>query len=234
TDDSGLILYQRNVDYSISVIGGIVYINVIPFSPNLNNIDQSQTLLVTYRYLTDSRREENSLMQSFRFRQNFSNNTFLFYEHYRRDEDIEAFSTTALTPNEYKTDTVGAGYTYEQLLLTAEHSRTDATQTTSKSTSLRGNYNFKLNRDTSLTVHVAQAWYDFTGARSRETQLFTTGGSLVSQISDKTNLFVGVDWRDETDSDVGDTRGLRFTSELNYQFRLLTVTTGLEFYSLDR
>ena len=234
TDGTGLTVYAEDRDYKVLVFDGLVHIDVIPFSPVPPSIDQSQDLLFSYQFLTDAKREEDSLTQNIRIRQNFDNNFSVYYHHIRRDEEIRSFGGAAITPNEYSTNTFGAAYNYNELYLTAEYSRTDSTQTSSANTALRGNYSVKLTRDATLTAHASHSWNDFSGTRTRKARILNTGGAVMSQITDQLDFFTSVDWRDETDSDIGDTQGFRFRTELNYKFRLLTIITGVEYYSLDR
>jgi hypothetical protein len=183
---------------------------------------------------TELQREEEALQQTIRLEQRFTNHLFVYGIHSRRDEEITSRSTTPIREDEFRTNTLGGGYDYERLFLSAEYSKSDSREKTSRSTRLNGRYNWRITRDTTLSTFASQTWYDFTNSASLEVDLFNVGASLASQLIRRLNLHMGVDWRDESDSDFGDTTGFRFNKFLNYRFRRLSVEIGGEYYTLER
>ncbi|MHC4356669.1 MAG: hypothetical protein ACYS0H_28555, partial [Planctomycetota bacterium] len=61
-----------------------------------------------------------------------------------------------------------------------------------------------------------------------------TGGELYSRLSDQCGISARADYRDEDDTRFGTTRGFQINSELQYKFRQMSISTGVEVSLLNR
>jgi hypothetical protein len=77
-------------------------------------------------------------------------------------------------------------------------------------------------------------WLDFDEPDERDVVLFKSGAEIFSRLTDKCSISARADYRDEDDTRFGITRGFQLNSELQYNFRQLSIATGVEFNSLDR
>jgi len=157
----------------------------------------------------------------------------LYYAHRRQDEDVSS-SLTEITPDEFTVNTVGADYVNKGFFLQAEYSDEDSTQIPSTSKMLQGRYSWPLNKDTRASLRVSNHWLDFDEPDERDVELFKSGAEIFSRLTDEYSISVRADYRDEDDTRFGSTRGFQFHSELQYNFRQLSLTAGIEINSLDR
>ncbi|OHB74083.1 MAG: hypothetical protein A2Z25_11030 [Planctomycetes bacterium RBG_16_55_9] len=197
------------------------------------NFTEGQEFFVDYNFFIEPQREEDTLRQNFTLRERFKNGFSLFYAHRRQDEEVRS-TLTAITPDEYTVNTVGADYAHQGLFLLAEYSEEDSTQIPSTSKKLHGRYSWPLSQDTSASVQVLNQWLDFGQPDARDVVLFKTGAELFSRLTDKYDVSARVDYRDEDDTRFGTTRGFQMRSELRYNFRQLSVVTGVEYNTLNR
>ncbi len=141
---------------------------------------------------------------------------------------------TEIRPDEYKTHTFGIDYINKGLVLAAEHSKTDSTYISSTSKRVQASYSWRINPETSVTVHAFNHWLDYGEPDPRDVSLFSSGGEIFSRLTNRLSLSSRIDYRDEDDSRFGVTRGFQLNSELQYNHRQLSVTAGVELDMLKR
>ncbi len=83
-------------------------------------------------------------------------------------------------------------------------------------------------------MQVLNHWLDFDEPDERDVVLFKSGAEIFSRLTNELSISARADYRDEDDTRFGATRGFQFNSEVQYNFRQLSITTGVEFNSLDR
>jgi hypothetical protein len=232
-DNVGL-LFQEGEDYTISESNGRVWLNIITVGGAIPpNFTEGQEFFVDYNFFIEPERQEDTLRQNFTVKERFNNGLSLYYAHRRQDEDASA-TLTEITPDEFTINTVGADYINKGLFLQAEYSKEDSTQIPSTSKKLQGRYNWPINRDTSASVRVINHWLDFGDPDARDVVLFKSGVEIFSRLTNTFSISARADYRDEDDTRFGTTRGFQFNSELQYNFRQLSIATGIELNSLDR
>ena len=91
-----------------------------------------------------------------------------------------------------------------------------------------------LTSRTLLHGSVSQTWIESSGDRSRETSLFKLKGGIKTRLSRYLKLAGGAELRNEDNSDIGRTKGIKMDVALEYDRRALSVRTGWESYFLER
>lgn len=232
-NDVGL-LFQEGDDYTITERNGRVWLNIITVGGAVPpNFTEGQEFFVDYNFFIEPERQEDTLRQNLTVRERFDNGLSVYYAHRRQDEDVSS-TVTAITPDEYTINTVGADYSTKGLFLQAEYSEEDSTQVPSTSKKLHGRYSWPINRDTNASVRVLNHWLDFGAPDERDVVLFKTGTEVFSRLTDRYGVSARADYRDEDDTRFGTTRGFQFSSELQYNVRQLSIVAGVEFNTLDR
>ncbi|MHC4741815.1 MAG: hypothetical protein ACYS8Z_07895 [Planctomycetota bacterium] len=233
TDITGLDIYSEGTDYFIVEIDGRVQLNIVPNSGDLPEIDDGDTLLIDYNYLTTPDREDRTFRQTFRARQRFKNGFSVYYGHERQDERIRS-SIVEIAPDEFTINTVGVEYAKNGLNLLAEYSEEDSTQLPSEGKKLEGRYSWQLGPDTTSDIHGTAHWLDFGDPAPRDLTLFTFGTTMYSRLTPHLTITNMLNWRDEDDSVFGKTEGISVSSELRYDYRQMHVMTGFEYNDLER
>lgn len=233
TDSSGLNTYTLGDDYTIDQINEQVRLEIIIPGTAPPNISDGQEILVDYKVFIEPDRQEDTFRQIFTIRERLKNGASIYYAHRRQDEDVSSKIIT-ITPDEYTVNTVGTDYFNKGLFLQAEYSKEDSTQIPSKSKKIQGRYNWPVNRDTSVNVSIMNQWLNFSEPDKRDVVLFKTGAEIFSRLTDQYSISARTDYRDEDDTRIGKTRGFQISSELKYNFRQLSILTGIEFNMLDR
>ncbi|HDZ68942.1 MAG TPA: hypothetical protein ENH43_00780 [Phycisphaerales bacterium] len=232
TDSSGLDIYTLGDDYTITEINGRIRLNVTTLGTP-PNISDGQTLLVDYTFFVEPERQEDILRQNFTVRERFDKGLSLYYSHQRQDEKVSS-SITEITPDEFSINTFGADYVKEGLALLAEYSKERSTQIPSTSKSIEARYSWPINADTRASVRASNNWLDLGAPDSRDITLFNAGGEIFSRLTEKYSISARIDYRDEDDTRFGKTEGFQLNSELQYNYRRLSVTTGVELNLLNR
>jgi len=233
TDSTGLDIYTEGDDYTITEINGRVQLNVTILGIAPPNVTDGQELLVDYNFFIEPKREEDTARQTFTIRERFKNGLSAYYAHRRQDEDVSS-TLTEITPDEFTINTVGADYLNKGLFLQAEYSDEDSTQIPSTSKKLQGRYSWSLDPGTTASLRVMNQWLDFGEPDERDVVLFKTGGELYSRLTEECGISARADYRDEDDTRFGVTRGFQFNSELQYTFRQMKISTGIEVNLLNR
>lgn len=234
TDSTGVDVYTLGDDYTITEINGRVRLNIIIPGFIFPSITDGQEILVDYDHFLDPEREDETLRQNFTIRQRFNNGLSLYYWHQRQDKNVSS-NVTKITPDEFRTNTFGVDFTRKGLSLSAEHSEEDSTQVSSTSDRLEARYNWFLNNSrTRISMYVTKNWLSFGEPDSRDIELLRVGGELLSKLTKKYDISASVAFRDEQDSIVGNTEGIQFDTELRYNFRRLSIRTGIEYGFLER
>ena len=234
TNSTGTEIYTEGDDYTISVDGDQVQLNVTTLGMIFPNVTDGQVLLVDYLFVVDEERKEDSTNQSFRIAQEFTNGLSLFYGHRQLDRDTESSVETSVTDSDFKSDNFGLGYKKRNLMLRAERTRTVSSRNTVQSDILLGSNTWQLTSRTSFIGLISQTWMDSKGTNDRKTTLFKLDGKLKMQLRKHLKLSGRAQWRDEDNSDTGQTRGLRMGASLVYEYRNLHVETGWDSYFLER
>jgi hypothetical protein len=99
---------------------------------------------------------------------------------------------------------------------------------------VEGRYSWPINSDTSASLRALNHWLDFGEPDARDIILFRGGAEIFSRLTDEYNISARFDYRDEDDSRFGTTDGFQVRSELQYNYRQLSITTGVEFNLLER
>lgn len=233
TDSTGLYTYTPGDDYIVNEINGQVQLEIIIPGTNLPNISDGQEILVDYKVLIEPDRQEDTFRQNFTIRERFKNGLSVYYAHRRQEEDVSS-EVMVITPDEYTVNTVGTDYTLKGLYLQAEYSDEDSTQVPSTSKKLQGRYSWTVNSDTNISMRIINQRLSFSEPDKRDVDLFKTGAEVFSRLTNEYTISARADYRDEDDTRFGITRGFQFSSELKYNFRQLSVLTGVEFNVLDR
>ena len=233
TDNSGLNIYTLGDDYTVMEINGRVQLNMTTLGGIPPNVSNGQEIYVDYNFFIEPEREEDTTRQNFTIKERFSNGLSLYYAHRRQDEDVSS-SLTEIAPDEFSINTVGTEYVNKGLFLQAEYSDEDSTQIPSTSKMLQGRYSWPVNKDTRASLRVSNHWLDFDEPDNRDVVLFKSGAEIFSRLTDEYSISARADYRNEDDTRFGSTRGFQFNSEVQYNFRQLSITAGIEINSLDR
>ncbi len=233
TDNTGFNVYTLGDDYTITEINGRVQLNMTTLGIIPPNVSNNQEILVDYNFFIEPEREEDTLRQNFTIRERFENGLSVYYSHRRQDEDVRS-SLTEITPDEFTINTIGTDYINKGLFLQAEYSEEESTQIPSTGKKLQGRYSWPIDSDTRASVQVLNHWLDFDEPDERDVVLFKSGAEIFSRLTNELSISARADYRDEDDTRFGATRGFQFNSEVQYNFRQLSITTGVEFNSLDR
>jgi hypothetical protein len=233
TDNTGLNIYTLGDDYTITEVNGRIQLNLTTLGVAPPNITDGQEIYVDYNFFIEPERQEDTTRQNFTIKERFDNGMSLYYAHRRQDEDVSS-SLTEITPDEFTVNTVGADYTNKGFFLKAEYSDEDSTQIPSTSKMLLGRYSWIVNKGTRASLRVSNHWLDFDEPDDRDVELFRSGAEIFSRLTDEYNISVRADYRDEDDTRFGSTRGFQFNTEIQYSFRQLSFTAGIEINSLDR
>jgi len=233
TDGTGLNIYTEGDDYTITEINGRVQLNITTLGVAPPNVTDGQEILVDYNFFIEPKREEDTTRHNFNIRQRFKNGLSVYYAHRRQDEDVSS-TITEITPDEFKINTAGADYMNKGLFLQAEYSDEESTQIPSTSKKLVGRYSWSLSPGTTASLRVLNHWLDFGQPDKRDIVLFKSGAELYSRLTEECGLSARADYRNEDDTRFGKTEGFQLNSELQYNFRQMSVTTGLELNLLNR
>ncbi len=223
----------QDEDYTISEINGRVMLNLNLFGVVPPNFSPGQIFFVDYTYFIEPEREEDILRQNFAVKQQFNNGLSLYYRHNRQDERIKS-NLTEVLPDEHRSDTYGIDYINKGLMIQAEYSEMDSTYISSTSKRIHASYSWRINPDTRATVRAFSHWLDFGEPDPRDVSLFSSGGEIYSRLTNRLGILARLDYRDEDDTRFGITRGFQLRSELEYNYRQLTINAGLEFSFLEQ
>ena len=233
TDSTGLDIYTLGDDYTITEINGRIRLNATTLGTIPPNIGDGETLFVDYTFFVEPKRQEDVLRQNFTVRERFDKGLSLYYAYQRQDEKVSS-SVTEITPDEFKTNTFGAEYVKKALSLLAEYSKQNSTQISSTHKRLEARYSWTIDDDTRASVLVSNQWLYFGEPENYDIVVFRAGGEIFSRLTDKYNVSARFDYRNEDDSRFGITEGVQLTSELQYNYRRLSITTGVELSLLKR
>lgn len=233
TDSTGLDIYTLGDDYTITEINGRIRLNATTLGTIPPNIGDGETLFVDYTFFIEPKRQEDVLRQNFTVRERFDKGLSLYYAYQRQDEKVSS-SVTEITPDEFKTNTFGAEYVKKALSLLAEYSKQNSTQISSTHKRLEARYSWTIDDDTRASVLVSNQWLYFGEPENYDIVVFRAGGEIFSRLTDKYNVSARFDYRNEDDSRFGITEGVQLTSELQYNYRRLSITTGVELSLLKR
>jgi hypothetical protein len=226
--------FQEGEDYTITQKNGRVWLNIITIGAAIPpNFTEGEEFFVDYNFFIEPKRQEDILRQNFSIKESFNNGLSVYYSHRRQDEDVSS-TVTEIAPDEFTINTVGSDYVYRGLFLQAEYRDEESTQIPSRSRKLQGRYSWALNNNTNANVLVLNHWLDFGEPDARDVVLFKTGAEVFSRLTDTCSISARADYRNEDDTRFGITRGFQINSEFKYNFRRISITTGIEINSLNR
>jgi hypothetical protein len=231
--DAAGSFFQEDDDYTISVSGDRVFLNITTLGTIPPNFTEGQEFFVDYEYFVEPERKEDTLRQSFTIRERFKNGLSIAYAHRRQDEDVTSSLPDAVA-DEYTINTVSADYAREGLFLAAEYSDEDSTLIPSTSMRVEGRYRWMVGSRTSASVRAVNRWLEFKPPDERDVTLFQSGGEIFSRVTDRHTLLASADYRDEEDTRFGTTRGFQFDTELQYRYRQFSAWLGAELNLLSR
>lgn len=228
-------IYQEGDDYTIlAPVNGRVRLRIIIVGAvTAPNLSAGQTFFVDYNFTAEPRRDEDTTRQSFAIRQRMDNGISTYYRFQKQEEDVSS-ATTSVAPDEYTINTIGMDFVRGGLFLMGEYSEEDSTLVPNKSRRIEGRYTWPICEDTQATLSALYHWLDFGAPDERDVELFRTGMELFSRLNDYIGVSLRIDYRDEQDSRFGPTRGFQLRSEVEYNYRQLSVATGAELSMLER
>ena len=235
-DSDQITLFQEGDDYRIIQSGGRTFLEIfIPprGAAQVPNFTDGQTFFVDYNFLIEPEREDETLRQRFRIRQRFNNGLSLYYYLVNQDQDVSS-NVTEPIPDEFRLDTYGAEYNKGNFGFLAEYEKYDSTTLPSDKTLLQGSYRWGIDDVTTAVLHLSNEWENFGEPDSRELEIFEIGGQLSSELTERTSLAFNLDYFTEEDSRFGPTEGLQFDINLMYNYRRMSLITGLEFDLRER
>jgi len=228
------LLFQEGEDYTISVIGNRTFLNIITVGgvtpPNFTNGEQ---FFVDYNYTLSGDQSQDTVNQRFTIRQRFENGISVYYMHDRQDQTVSP-SDANDEPDSFRTNTFGIDYTKKGLFLLAEYAKHDSATLPWDSKRVEGRYGWSISPQTTASVFASDQWLSFGGVDPYDTTLFLSGAEVFSRLMEKYSLSTRLNYRDETNSKSGPTTGWQLRSELQYNYRRLIVTTGVEYSLLSR
>jgi hypothetical protein len=232
-EDGNGIRFQDD-DFTISEVNGRVILilrTVGPIDPP--DFSPGQEFFVDYSFFIEPERKEDTLRQNFTIKERFDNGLSLFFRHRRQDETVKS-TLLEIVPDEYKTNTFGIDYLNKGLTFLAEHSKTNSTFISSTSKRVQASYSWKISPDTRATLQAFSHWLEYGEPFPRNVVLFSSSGKIYGRLTDRYNISAGINYRDEDDSRFGITRGFEIYSELEYNYRQVNITTGVELDMLKR
>ncbi|MHC4221382.1 MAG: hypothetical protein ACYST9_03095 [Planctomycetota bacterium] len=230
------IRFQEGDDYRIIQSGGRTFLELfIPprAGAQMPNFTSGQAFFVTYSFVVEPKREEDILRQRFRISQKFDNGLSVYYSLQRQDEDLSS-NVTTLIPDEFRSDTYGIGYSKGNLGFLAEYNEVDSTTLPSETTLFEGTYSWPIDGATAAVLRVRNEWNKFGEPDLRDLEIFEVGCEINSELTERTSVAFEFEYFDEDDSKFGPTDGLQFNTNLLYNYRQLSLITGMEFDLLER
>ncbi|MEA3227200.1 MAG: hypothetical protein U9Q07_14720 [Planctomycetota bacterium] len=97
-----------------------------------------------------------------------------------------------------------------------------------------GRYSWSVNPDTTASLRVLNHWLDFGQPDKRDVVLFKSGAEIYSRLTEERGVSARADYRNEDDTRFGITRGFQLNSEVKYNFRQMSIATGIEVNLLER
>ncbi|MEJ2647211.1 MAG: hypothetical protein P8016_02230 [Sedimentisphaerales bacterium] len=232
-DSSGL-LYQEGEDYIITQINGRVLLNIITVGGvTPPNFIEGEEFFVDYNFFVEPERKEETIRQIFTVRERLENGLSLYFSHRKQNQDVSS-TVTDITADEFTANTVGTDFNKQGLFLQAEYSDEKSTQIPSRRKMIQGRYSRLIGKNTNANGGVSNQWLDFGEPDARDVVLFKAGAELSAGLTKNCSVSARTNYRDENDSRLGVTRGFQINSELKYNIRQLSITTGVEINSLDR
>jgi hypothetical protein len=232
--DSNGLPFLENWDYRITEVNGRVRLEIIiPGDGVQPDFTEGQEFFVDYNFFIEPGRQEDTFRQNFTIKERFDNGLSLYYTHRRQDEDVSS-TTTEITPDEFRIHTFGADYVKNGFALLAEYSKESSTHIPSTSKKLEGRYSWLINSDTNASLRALNHWLDFGEPDARDIRLFKGGAEILNRLTDEYNISARLDYRNEDDSRFGSTKGFQVSSELQYNYRQMSITAGVEFNLLER
>ncbi len=233
---NGILEYQEGDDYEIIQSGGKTVLRL--FIPPIGggavpNFVANADFLVDYDYVIEPEQKEEILRQNFSIRQQFDNGLSLYYLQYREDQDISG-NVADVVPDESRSDTYGVDYAIGKFDLSAVYNKVWSTSIPSTSKSVRGSYSWAMGDNISGVIQASSLWADFEETIPRDLTVHKIGAKIFGGLTDRHTVSAGIDYFDEKDNVFGPTEGLQFDINLEYNYRQLSVTSGIEFDFLKR
>lgn len=227
--------YDEGSDYTITESNGRVLIDLLPFggvAPFFTVLDGTETFLVDYNYFIEPNRKDEQLSQRYSLRQRFNNGISIFYDHNRRDDDITS-NVASVTPDQLRENIYGLDYIKGKFNMYAAYQVLDSTQISSTSKRLRGSYYWNINEATKARINSSWETIDYTAPDVYQSTNFRFGGELTSELTSRWDSVNSVIYFEDTDSRSGDITGIQLSSALEYRYRQLRMSAGIDYNILD-
>jgi hypothetical protein len=225
--------FTQGLDYAIYEINGRIRLRIFTIGGGATpNFTAGQDFYVTYVFQIESQRNEEMWRQYVSLEQQFDNGISVFFRHRRQDETITS-TQPGIVPDQSQRNTFGTRYDKSGLSLLAEHSIEDSTIQSNTNTLLEGSYSWIMDPDTRATLRALKNDLAFS-PDPRDVTTYNYVAELSRQLSNRYILTSRVDYRDETDTEFGKTKGFELRSELKYLYRQVYVIVGVEYDMLDR
>ena len=235
TDLTGAFVYSEGDDYTVAAIGDQVQITATPLGSIPPNIVDGQTLLVDYNYELVGDQTEDTYGDVFRIEQRFDNGLSVYYSHLFQKRNVDSEINPELTGDHTRTNLYGIEYRYRRLIFVAEHRETDATFQNARSNRIAASGYWPLTPKTTLWGSVSNTWVDTSGeGTSRDTTLFRAEGKIRTRVTPNLRLTGRIEYRNEDDSDQGNTDGYQIGSSLDYERGSLRLRAGWDTYFLEQ
>lgn len=232
-DEDKVTIFTEGEDYLVSENNGRVRLRIFTSGGNVPDFTDNQTFFVDYSYFVEPKRDEETLRQNFMIRQKFRNGVTVYFMHRRQDETITS-TVTEITPDEFRTNTIGAEYTKGGLFVAAEYSEEESTQIPSTTKQVEAKYTWSVSPDIDAIVRASERWIHYGEPDNRDIDIFEAAAELHARLSGQYVITVFFDFRDEEDTRFGTTEGVQWGSEVKYDYRQLSVTAGVESSVLER
>jgi hypothetical protein len=226
--DTGGVPFDEINDYDVEAVGDRW--RIVFFMPPFAVGDE---VFIEYDYRIVPEKEENTLQQNFNLRQKFTNGVSLYFIHRRQDEEVSS-TTEEIRPDEYRSNTYGSDYTNNNLSLMAEYNKLDSTSIPTTSKLLSGTYRWLRGSKFNADFYASNEWFSFGAPDLREVEIFRTGATIISNLTDRHTITTDLNYRNEKDSKSGATKGFQIGSGLRYNYRDFRLATGLKYNFLKR
>lgn len=230
-DASGTRLLVRGIDYTVREVGNTVQINRIVGG----ELEPQET--VRLNYLLDpqaaytSETTKFSAGANYLFQEGFLNGLKLYTQYYQSNQSISS-TGGAILPDNVRDTLLGADYHIWKLDFRAEGQDHESTLAPYRALRLSARYSDNLDARTNLTLDLSQNFVDYPDEGS-QVALTAAGGQMSYEIMRNLTARAIVRWRNEEDSERGQTMGIEEQLRLEWKVRQTNMYMGVRHTNLD-
>ncbi len=219
------VLYRLESDYRFRIIGDNVEIERIP----IGQIQNNDTVLISYRYSIGGEFVLSTWNQFFTVRQEFKNGLTPYYKWRNQSQDLAPRDALGITPEEIDSNAVGIDFRYQSLNMNAEYE--DYESSISPFVSKRASISYKRNFKNKATGSIGMHWTDihFGQPNPRNTSLFFVEARYRRAVTHKISFETSLAYRMEDDTFSGDDEGIEFEFSLDWKVRKTELNLSYEF-----